>query len=71
MAINFNCMEIRKYQEMDFHAIQFNLVVSTNEGAARLWKRMGFEVVDMLPKAFKSKSAGYVDALVMYKQFVI
>jgi ribosomal protein S18 acetylase RimI-like enzyme len=54
--------------ETGFRAMQFNLVVSTNEGAVRLWKRMGFQVAGMLPKAFKSKSAGYVDALVMYKQ---
>lgn len=53
--------------EKGFRAMQFNLVVSTNEGAVRLWKKMGFQVIGMLPKAFKSKSVGYVDALVMYK----
>ena len=54
--------------ELGFKAMQFNLVVSTNAGAIRLWKKMGFQVVGNLPKAFNSKSSGYVDALVMYKQ---
>ena len=53
---------------LGFRAIQYNLVVSTNKGAIHLWKKHGFRVVGTLPKAFKSKSAGYVDALVMYKE---
>jgi RimJ/RimL family protein N-acetyltransferase len=52
---------------LGFRAMQYNLVVSTNEGAIRLWKKLGFEVIGILPEAFKSRSAGYVDALVMYK----
>lgn len=51
-----------------FRAMQYNLVVSTNDGAIRLWKKQGFQVIGILPKAFKSKSTGYVDALVMYKE---
>ena len=54
--------------KLGFRAMQYNLVVSTNEGAIRLWKKLGFQVIGILPKAFKSKSAGYVDALVMYKE---
>lgn len=54
--------------KLGFKAMQYNLVVSTNEGAIRLWKQLGFQVAGILPNAFNSKSAGYVDALVMYKQ---
>jgi RimJ/RimL family protein N-acetyltransferase len=53
-----------------FRAMQYNLVVSTNEGALRLWKRNGFEVVGTLPKAFRHLTLGYVDAFVMYKTLV-
>lgn len=42
--------------------MQYNLVVSTNKGAARLWKKHGFEVVGTLPKAFCHSQLGYVDA---------
>ena len=54
--------------ELSLKAMQFNLFVSANAGAIRLWKKMGFGVIGNLPKAFNSKSSGYVDALVMYKQ---
>jgi RimJ/RimL family protein N-acetyltransferase len=45
-----------------FRAMQYNLVVSTNEGAVRLWKRHGFEVVGTLPEAFRHPRLGFVDA---------
>jgi ribosomal protein S18 acetylase RimI-like enzyme len=51
-----------------FRAMQYNLVVSTNEGAIRLWKKHGFAVIGVLPGAFRHASLGYVDALVMFKQ---
>ena len=50
-----------------FRAMQFNFVVSTNEGAVRLWQRLGFEVVGRLPAAFDHPAQGFVDALVMFK----
>jgi len=59
-------------QEVDlalgFRSMQFNLVVSTNEGAVRLWQRLGFTIVGTLPAAFKHPTRGYVDAFVMFKQ---
>lgn len=51
-----------------YRAMQFNFVVSTNERALRLWQSLGFEIVGRLPGAFRHPSAGYVDALVMFKQ---
>jgi ribosomal protein S18 acetylase RimI-like enzyme len=53
--------------ELGYEAMQFNFVASTNEGAVRLWQKLGFEIVGRLPKAFKHPSQGNVDALVMYK----
>ena len=53
--------------DLGFRAMQYNLVVSTNSAAVHLWKKLGFGIVGTLPKAFKSKSLGYVDALLMYK----
>lgn len=50
-----------------FHAIQFNLVVATNERAVQLWERCGFAVVGRLPGAFDHPRLGLVDALVMYR----
>ncbi|PLU10439.1 GNAT family N-acetyltransferase [Sinorhizobium medicae] len=50
-----------------FRAMQFNFVISSNERAVCLWKRLGFEVVGTLPEAFLHPSKGYVDALVMFR----
>jgi len=51
-----------------FRAMQFNLVVATNEPAVHLWTSLGFETVGRLPGAFQHPSLGYVDALVMFRQ---
>jgi ribosomal protein S18 acetylase RimI-like enzyme len=56
---------------MGFRAMQFNLVVATNERAVRLWERLGFAVVGRLPGAFQHREFGYVDALVMFKSLVV
>jgi len=50
-----------------FRAMQFNLVISTNERAVRLWQAMGFAIVGRLPGAFRHPAHGYVDALVLFQ----
>lgn len=52
---------------LGYKSMQFNFVASSNEGAVRLWNKLGFATVGRLPKAFHHPSKGYVDALVMYK----
>ena len=49
-------------------AMQFNLVISTNERALKLWQACGFEIVGRLPGAFEHPKLGYVDALVMFQR---
>ena len=51
-----------------FRAMQYNLVVATNEGAVRLWQKLGFQVIGTLPSAFKQPEFGFVDAHIMYKE---
>lgn len=53
--------------ELGYLAMQFNFVAASNEGAVRLWQKLGFDIVGRLPLAFNHPSRGYVDALVMYK----
>jgi ribosomal protein S18 acetylase RimI-like enzyme len=55
-------------QSFGYRAMQFNFVVSTNEHAIALWKKLGFEVVGKLPRAFQHRELGFVDALVMYRE---
>jgi RimJ/RimL family protein N-acetyltransferase len=51
-----------------FRAMQYNLVVSSNESAVHLWKKMGFTIVGTIPEAFRHPRLGFVDAYVMYKR---
>jgi len=57
---------LKEAKKMGFKAMQFN-VVSTNEGAVSLWKKLGFVVVGQLPKAFLHQDLGFVDAYVMHR----
>jgi len=52
---------------LGFHAMQFNLVVSTNTVAVQLWTKLGFKTIGVLPDAFYRKQEKYVDALIMHK----
>lgn len=53
--------------KLGYKAMQFNFVASSNEGAVRLWNKLGFETAGRLPSAFNHPTKGYVDALVMFK----
>lgn len=53
--------------ELGYKAMQFNFVASSNEGAVRLWDKLGFDTVGRLPNAFNHPNLDYVDALVMFK----
>ncbi len=52
---------------LGFRGMQFNLVLDSNAGAVRLWHRLGFVTIGMIPKAFLHPALGFVDAHVMYK----
>ena len=54
-------------RRIGFEAMQFNFVVSTNEAAVRLWKKLGFEIAGVLPRAFRHANLGLVDAYVMFR----
>jgi ribosomal protein S18 acetylase RimI-like enzyme len=51
-----------------FRGMQFNFVVASNEAAIRLWERNGFAVVGRVPEAFRHRTLGLTDVLVMYRR---
>ena len=55
---------------LGFRAMQYNLVVKTNEAGVYLWQKLGFEIVGTLAGAFNHAKLGYVDAYIMYKSLV-
>jgi len=64
-AMGLHCL--REARQMGFLAMQFNFVVSTNQAAVALWKTLGFSIVGTLPKVFRHRDLGYVDAYVMHR----
>lgn len=54
-------------RELDFKAMQFNSVVSTNEEAIRLWLKLGFLIIGTIPAGYHHQRLGYVDSYIMYK----
>ncbi len=54
-------------QQLGYRAMQFNLVVSTNHAAVHLWQTMGFEIIGVIPQAYRHRLLGLVDAYVMHK----
>jgi ribosomal protein S18 acetylase RimI-like enzyme len=56
-----------KAKELGFTAMQFNSVVSTNETAINLWKKLGFKIIGTIPKAYNHGKFGLVDSYIMHK----
>jgi L-amino acid N-acyltransferase YncA len=50
-----------------YRAMQFNLVVSSNVTAVRLWQSLGFNIIGIVPEAFAHAELGLVDAYIMHR----
>jgi len=53
--------------KLGYRGMQFNLVVSTNEGAISIWKSFGFKIIGTIPGGFHHVEKGYVDAYIFFK----
>ncbi|MDO1448009.1 GNAT family N-acetyltransferase [Rhodocytophaga aerolata] len=58
---------LREAKQAGFLAMQFNIVVSTNTVAKRLWDKLGFTTIGRLPKVFNHAEYGLTDAFVMHR----
>lgn len=54
------------HREQGYRAVQFNAVVATNAAAVALWRSLGFEIVGVLPRAFRLPGGAWSDLLVMF-----
>lgn len=57
-------------KDLGFIGMQFNIVVSTNGVAVKLWQKLGFEIIGTTPNGFRHSSLGLVDTFIMYKDLV-
>ena len=58
-------MQIAK--EQGYKAMQFNIVVSTNLNAVKLWQKNGFTIIGTTPNGFRHLQLGLVDTYIMYR----
>ncbi|WP_184542603.1 GNAT family N-acetyltransferase [Mucilaginibacter sp. FT3.2] len=54
--------------KLKYLAIQFNIVVSTNVAAVKLWQKNGFSIIGTTPKGFRHQQLGLVDTYIMYRE---
>jgi L-amino acid N-acyltransferase YncA len=59
---------IETAKDLGYKSIQFNIVVSVNVGAVKLWEKFGFKIIGTTPKAFRHKTLGLVDTYMMHKE---
>ena len=59
-----NCLI--KAKELGFKILQFNAVVATNTSALKLYKKLGFTQLGVIPKGFLMKDGHYEDIIPHY-----
>jgi ribosomal protein S18 acetylase RimI-like enzyme len=52
---------------LGYSAMQFNAVVSSNETAVALWKRLGFQIIGTSPQGFRDARGELVDLYIMHR----
>ncbi len=50
-----------------YRAMQFNLVVSTNTAAVKVWESFGFQRIGIVPEGFFHREKGFVDAYIYFR----
>jgi len=59
---------LEEARRLGYKAIQFNIVVKTNERAVKLWKDLGFKIMGEIPDAFQHRTLGLVNAYIMHQK---
>jgi DNA-binding MarR family transcriptional regulator/L-amino acid N-acyltransferase YncA len=55
-------------KNLGFRAMQFNMVLSQNKVAVKLYQRLGFDIVGTLPEAIRNPDGSYQEGYVMYRK---
>ena len=59
---------LEEAKRLGYKAMQFNIVVKSNDRAVRLWKKLGFEIIGEIPEAFNHIKNGLTNAYIMYRK---
>jgi hypothetical protein len=49
-----------------FHVLQFNAVVKSNAGAIRLYQKLGFEQLGILPECYRNDDGTFEDIILFF-----
>jgi ribosomal protein S18 acetylase RimI-like enzyme len=63
-ALVRHCLKMGK--KLGFGVLQFNAVVAANERALRLYRKLGFTQLGVIPKGFRSKDGHFEDIIPHY-----
>ena len=55
-------------KKLGYKAMQFNIVVKSNERAIRLWQNLGFQIKGEIPDAFNHRGEGLTNAYIMWRK---
>ena len=59
---------IQEARRLGYYAMQFNIVVKSNERAVKLWQKLGFQIIGEVPGAFNHIKNGYTNTLIMWQK---
>ena len=59
---------LEEAKRLGYRAMQFNLVIKSNEIAVRLWQKLGFTIIGEIPEAFNHRQNGLTNAYIMYRK---
>lgn len=59
---------LEEAKRLGFQAMQFNIVIKSNERAVKLWQKLGFQIIGEIPEAFNHKQLGLTNAYIMYRK---
>jgi len=57
-------------RQLGYRSVIFNLVFSENVSARRLWVRLGFKELAVLPGAVRKNDGSYQDAVIMFQSLL-
>jgi RimJ/RimL family protein N-acetyltransferase len=52
---------------LGYRSVIFNLVFAENAAARRLWQRLGFKEIAVLPGVVRKNDGTYQDAVIMFQ----
>jgi L-amino acid N-acyltransferase YncA len=55
-------------KQLGYKAMQFNIVVKSNDKAIQLWKQLGFDIIGEIPEAFNHRTDGLTNAYIMHRK---